>query len=262
MSCSRGGGALVALTACGGTRTSLPTSSEWAIVGATSSTLKLPDLTVDSVSINTEAIDGAGKGIFIIWLGASNGDYEALRNQCYNNLPANKYYSGVSSQSATDLEEKYDTHTAFWGYYTKGNIKYAASINYYSEHFQDEYVEYAAKTLVLFIFEFETDNSGNGGETDSWPANAISSAIGTSIPEYTGTRTSITFDSLAANTATITVNGTNQADVNAYKSALVSNGFTETVANGYSKVSSNQTIVVTLTFAVNMLIISAVAVTI
>ena len=85
----------------------------------------------------------------------------------------------------------------------------------------------------------------------SWPANRIESALGTSIPAYTGTASGYQFvDSSVSyiKTAQIYVFGVGASDVTAYQALLVQNGYTADEET-YSKTLANGDVVEIMAFA-------------
>ena len=264
---------LLSLVACGdkddppvGGGKTPPTASQWADAGISGTftadvkgELALSVVENGEISMKWTGSDEASLDNTITW----------LKGQGYSS------YGGQNAQKTTEEGGKLITYTAEktvggastasanadGGYsvvplsftLTASNTESKTMIAetfYITEDFSIMGVDFKAGELYLDIYE-ASGSVGGSSLLTAWPANQIQTALGTSIPAYTGTASGYQFvDSSAAymKTVQIYVFEAGEADATAYKAILAQNGYAADEET-YSKTLANGDVVEIMAFA-------------
>ncbi|MBD5087025.1 MAG: hypothetical protein HDT32_06710 [Clostridiales bacterium] len=131
----------VTLCACGGGLT----NANWKAVGLDSSTLELPELEINSTnaSNNKDSVM-----LSILWDGGSEDIFNALAEECFNKIPANKDAKSNEVGAVSDLIDKQDDKIAFNAMY---GSEYACSVIYFVKDCNYDEVTYKEGQILLML---------------------------------------------------------------------------------------------------------------
>lgn len=123
-------------------------NSAWESVGLDKSTIKLPDLKMNSV-LSVKSKDEIS--LTIIWNGGTKDAFDSLVEQCYVNIPANLNDSDEEISSSAEAVDEYDEMVTFNAKYQKSGKPYLCSIVLFKTDVAIEGVHYKSGQLVLIL---------------------------------------------------------------------------------------------------------------
>ena len=241
---------LLSLVACGdkddppvGGGKTPPTASQWADAGISGTftadvkgELALSVVDNGEISMKWTGSDEASLDNTITWLkgqgftsyGGQNAEKTTEEGGKLITYTAEKNVEGSTTASANENGGASIIPLSF-SLTSAENKKMIAESVYITADFSIMGQSFKAGELYLDIYEAQGSVIEPSVLT-SWPANKIESALGTSIPAYTGTASGYQFvNSSVAYMKTVQINvfGATEADESAYITALTQNGFTE-----------------------------------
>ena len=264
----------MALTACkddnddppvGGGKTP-PTASQWADAGISGTftadvkgELALSVVDNGEISMKWTGSDEASLDNMITWLkgqgftsyGGQNAEKSTEEGGKIKSYTAEKTVNGVNPVSAS-ADGGYSVVPLSFTLTASADEskRMIAETFYITEDFSIMGVDFKAGELYLDIYE-ASGSVGGSSLLTAWPTNQIQTALGTSIPAYTGTASGYQFvDSSAAymKTVQIYVFEAGEADATAYKAILAQNGYAADEET-YSKTLANGDVVEIMAFA-------------